>query len=156
MDSREATANDDRVTELLPNIGLQPTAAGAILSRIRLKRHPPWTPARLTRLCYAVVVSSVAGACTTVGLVQLRPGDNVVLRVGQRASLTVPSEAGFSIGQAGSALHLIKQEQRGKRTVFLYRADHAGKQTFVATPKEPGPDGCVSCVTEHYFVEVIQ
>lgn len=124
---------------------------------ITLKRHPSWSAARLRRLCYAVVVSAVAGACaSTAALTQLRPGENLVLHVGQRASLAVPSGAGFSIGQAGSALSLIRQEQRGNRTVFFYRADHAGKQTFVATPKEPGPDGCISCVTEHYYVEVIQ
>jgi hypothetical protein len=51
---------------------------------------------------------------------------------------------------------LMKQQQQQGATVYLYRAVEPGTQTFVATPREPTPDGCVSCVTVHYIIKVIQ
>ena len=38
--------------------------------------------------------------------------------------------------------------------MYVYRAVAAGNQTLVLTPRDSGPDGCVSCVTVHYFVTV--
>jgi len=78
-----------------------------------------------------------------------------VLHVGQLAALSVASNRGFSITSAGAALVLVKRERQKGNTIYLYRAVEAGYHTFVATPKDPGPDGCVSCVTVHYFVKVM-
>jgi pimeloyl-ACP methyl ester carboxylesterase len=36
------------------------------------------------------------------------------------------------------------------------RAVAPGNQTLIATPRGPTPDGCVSCVTVHYFIKVIE
>jgi hypothetical protein len=103
-----------------------------------------------------VAVSSLSAGCApAVGSVQLQPEVASVLQVGQSASLSVPSDRDFSIGSAGAALVLTRQEQHGASTIYVYRAVQAGDQTFVATPKAPGADGCVSCVTMHYFAKVI-
>lgn len=103
-----------------------------------------------------VVVTSLSIACVSVSSVQLRPEEASVLHVGQRASLTVPSGSDFSIGSAGTALILVQQERREGRTIYVYRAAQPGDQTLVATPRESGSDGCVSCITVHYFVKVVQ
>jgi hypothetical protein len=84
---------------------------------------------------------------------QLQP-EGSVLHVGQLAALSVASNRGFSVTSAGTALVLVKRERQKGNTIYLYRAVEAGSHTFVATPKDPGPDGCVSCVTVHYFVKV--
>jgi hypothetical protein len=71
------------------------------------------------------------------------------------AAVHMPSDQ-HMIGSAGSSLVLMKQKQQQGTTVYLYRAVEPGNQTFVATPREPTLDGCVSCVTVHYFIKVIQ
>jgi hypothetical protein len=50
----------------------------------------------------------------------------------------------------------MKQTQQDDTTIYIYRAVELGDQTLVATPREPGPGGCISCVTVHYFIKVIQ
>jgi len=95
-------------------------------------------------------------ACAFVASVQLEPETDSTVHVGEIAALRVPSNRQFSIGSAGSALALINQKQAGSETIYLYRAVAVGRRTFVATPRDSGPDGCVSCVTVHYFANVIQ
>ena len=65
------------------------------------------------------------------------------------------SDRHYSISSAGSSLALVKQMQQHDMTVHVYHAVEVGNQTLVATPRDPGPDGCVSCVTVHYFIKVI-
>ena len=48
-----------------------------------------------------------------------------------------------------------RKEQQGT-TIYFYRAAGIGNQTLVATPESPGPGQCISCVTVHYFIKVIQ
>lgn len=91
--------------------------------------------------------------CKPVG--ELVPEQPATLHVGDLAAVRVPSSAGYSVGSAGDSLTLVKRAQQRSSTVFVYRAVTAGHQTVVLTPRESGPDGCVSCVTLHYFVSVV-
>jgi hypothetical protein len=103
----------------------------------------------------AVMIGSSA-ACAVVASVTLEPEKDLTVHLGDVAALRVPSSRQFSIGSAGSALLFVNKKQAGDDTVYFYRAVAIGRQTFVATPRNPGPDGCVSCVTVHYFANVIQ
>ena len=94
-------------------------------------------------------------ACRTVNpAIQVRPEEQAILRVGDVAAIRVASGPQYAIGSAGTVLVLLKRTEERGATVYLYRAVAPGNQTFVLTPREPGPDGCVSCVTVHYFIEV--
>jgi hypothetical protein len=103
-----------------------------------------------------MVVLLRLAACATVPSVQLRPERASIVHVGEIAELRVASSQHFSLGTAGSALILLQRKQSRDETIYLYRAVAVGNQTFVATPRDPGPDGCVSCVTVHYFANIIQ
>lgn len=96
------------------------------------------------------------GCGATLGPVALRADTATTLHVGEMAVVHVASDRPFSLGFAGQALTFVKVEQRGSTTAYVYQAAAVGQDTIVATPREPGPDGCVSCVTVHYFVEVIR
>jgi hypothetical protein len=78
----------------------------------------------------------------------------VPLHVGDLAVIEVPSEAQYSLGGPSNALSLHERKEHNGVTSYIYRALHVGDDTIVATPARPGPDGCVSCVTVHYFVRV--
>jgi len=78
----------------------------------------------------------------------------VALHVGDLAVIEVPSEGRYSLGGPGNALILQERKEHKGVTSYIYRALHVGDDTIVATPAKPGPDGCVSCVTLHYFVKV--
>lgn len=78
----------------------------------------------------------------------------VTLRVGDLAVIEVPSEAQYSLGGPSNTLILQERKEHNGVTSYIYRALHVGDDTIVATPAKPGPDGCVSCVTVHYFVRV--
>ena len=101
----------------------------------------------------AVAFSS---ACALAASVQLQPEVDSTIHVGDVAALRLPSNRQFSIGSAGNALVLINHKPARDETIYLYRAVAVGRQTFVATPRNPGSDGCISCVTVHYFANVIQ
>jgi hypothetical protein len=108
-------------------------------------------------LCRAVVATTIFGACGgTLAAVQLQPEAPATLHIGEIAVLRVTSERHYAIGGAGSALVLMNQTDEEDTTSYFYRAVRAGNQTFVATPRDPGPDRCISCVTAHYFVTVIE
>jgi hypothetical protein len=100
-----------------------------------------------------VVASYACGGA--LASVRLKPEEPATLHVGQVAAVQMPPDHSI-VGSAGSSLVLVKQTQQKGTTVYLYRAVASGNQTFVALPREPTPDGCVSCVTFHYFVTVIQ
>jgi hypothetical protein len=95
-------------------------------------------------------------ACLSVPSVQLQPERDSVVHVGEVAELHLASNQHFSVGTAGNALMLFRQKQSRGETIYMYRAVAVGRQTFVATPRDPGPEECVSCVTVHYFANVIQ
>ena len=110
-----------------------------------------------TRVCWMVAVAALAFACgATLASVRLQPEAPTTLRVGETAAIQVPSDRGYRFGSAGSALALMKETQQRDTTTYIYRAVEVGNQTLVATPREPGPGGCISCVTVHYFIKVIQ
>jgi hypothetical protein len=86
--------------------------------------------------------------------VQLQPEQPSTLRVGDVAAVRIDRESHYTIGSAGTSLVLTKRSEDRGATVYFYRAAAVGHQTLVLTPRESGPDGCVSCVTVHYFVTV--
>jgi hypothetical protein len=88
-------------------------------------------------------------------LVRIEPERyQVTLHVGDLAVIEVPSDAHYSLGAPGNALTLQERKEHNGMTSYIYRALHTGDDTIVATPAKPGPDGCISCVTVHYFVRV--
>jgi len=86
--------------------------------------------------------------------VQLRPEEPARLHVGDVAVVRVASAPQYFVGSAGTALMLMKRTEERGTTVYRYRAVAPGNQTLVLTPRDPGPDGCISCVTVHYFITV--
>jgi len=86
--------------------------------------------------------------------VQLRPEEPARLHVGDVAVVRVASSRHYFVGSAGTALMLLKRTEERGITVYRYRAVAPGNQTLVLTPRDPGPDGCISCVTVHYFISV--
>jgi hypothetical protein len=108
-------------------------------------------------LAEVVAATTLLSACgPTLAGVRLQPEVLTTFHVGDIVAIHVPSARHYSIGSGGTALTLIKRTEQEDTTVYLYRAVETGRQTFVATPREPGPGGCVSCVTVHYFVSVIE
>lgn len=108
-------------------------------------RRIGWAPAIVAFLC----------GCGGTVFVQLHPEDpSSTLHVGDVAAVRVAAESHYTIGSAGSSLVLMKRTEERGSTVFFYRAVAMGQQTLVLTPRDPGPDGCISCVTVHYFVTV--
>jgi hypothetical protein len=111
---------------------------------------------RKVRVACPAAIALLA-ACSAVGsFVTLRPEERATLHIGDVAAVRVAWDPQYSIGSAGTALVLMKRTEEHGTTVYLYRAVAAGNQTLVLTPREPGPDGCVSCVTVHYFIQVAQ
>lgn len=107
----------------------------------------------------AMVPAIVAFSCAcgrTLAVVQLHPEDPSTLRVGDVAAVRVADDGHYSIGSAGTSLTLTKRKKERDITVYFYRAVAAGHQTLVLTPRDPGPDGCLSCVTVHYFLTVVR
>jgi hypothetical protein len=96
----------------------------------------------------------LCSGCRTV--VELEPEQQSTVRVGTMAAIRVETARHFSIGHGGQSLALVKHADEKGATVYVYRAVAPGQQTFVLTPRELGPDGCISCVTVHYFVDVVK
>ena len=107
-------------------------------------------------LSVAAASALLSSCAPTSAVVQLQPEQPTVLHVGDVAAVQVPSDLHYSIGLAGTSLVQIRQQERQGMTIYLYRSVAVGNQTLVATPRDPGPDGCVSCVTVHYFIQVVQ
>jgi hypothetical protein len=112
------------------------------------------TVTRATALAVIVAFWFVCTGCRSV--VELQPEQRARIRVGERATVRVESDHRYAVGSAGSSLTLIKQTEEEGTTLYVYRAVDPGNQTFVLTPRDPGPDGCVSCTTLHYFVTVVR
>lgn len=94
---------------------------------------------------------------SSAGYVQLKLEERTTLHVGQTAVLMMPSPGHFRIGSAGKALAPIERTQREGPIFYLYRAARPGDEVILVTPiaSEMPADGCISCVTRHYFVTVL-
>ena len=110
---------------------------------------------RRARLTWAAAIALLACSAAR-SVVTLRPEKRASLHIGDVAAIRVDSNRHYSIGLAGTALALLKRTEERDTTVYLYRAVAAGNQTIVLTPRDPGPDGCISCVTVQYFVQVVK
>lgn len=109
------------------------------------------------RVCFVAIAAMLLLACEgSRGVIRLQPEQPAIIHVGQIAAVHVPSDRNYSMGSAGTSLVLTKQTQQHDTTVYFYRAVNIGDQTLVATPRDPGPGQCISCVTAHYFVKVIE
>ena len=108
-------------------------------------------------LCFVAIATALMLACGgTRSVIRLQPEQAATLRVGQIAAVHVPSDRNYSIGSAGTSLVLTKQTKQDDTTTYFYRAVRIGDQTLVAMPRDPGPGQCISCVTAHYFVKVVE
>jgi hypothetical protein len=108
------------------------------------------------RVCGMATAMALLWSCAGTPLVvQVQPEEPAVLHVGALAAVQVPSDRHYEIGSAGRSLVLLKQTEKQGTMTYLYRAVAVGNQTLVATPREPGLDGCVSCVTVHHFIKVV-
>ena len=111
----------------------------------------------MARICRAVAVGILLSACgSTVAFVRLEPERPTAVHVGQVVAVQLSSESQYAIGSAGRSLMLTKQAEQHKTTFHFYRAVEVGDQTLVATPRDPGPGGCISCVTVRYFIKVVE
>jgi len=109
------------------------------------------------RVCWIVAVPAMVLACGgPLASVRVQPEVPTTLHVGDTAAVQVPSDRYYQIGSAGRSVALTKQIQQHDTTIYIYRAVEVGNHTLVATPREPGPGGCISCVTVHYFIKVVQ
>src|ERR1700730_13379877 len=114
-----------------------------------------WRFVHMARICRAVAVGILLSACgSTVAFVRLEPERPTAVHVGQVVAVQLSSESQYAIGSAGRSLMLTKQAEQHKTTFHFYRAVEVGDQTLVATPRDPGPGGCISCVTVRYFIKV--
>jgi hypothetical protein len=110
---------------------------------------------RRTAASLAVLTSLCIGtSCRSIA--KLEPERPATIRVGDATEVRVDSAQHYQVGSAGDSLTLIKRAEKHGTTAYVYRAVAAGRQTFVLTPRDAGPDGCVSCVTVHYFITVVR
>jgi hypothetical protein len=114
----------------------------------------------MLRRCTACVVLVAAATALSASAparqpVRLQPERRATLHVNQTARIELPKTPPSSvIGSAGTALVLVRRQNRRDARVWMYRAVEPGNQTLVVTPDDL-PDGhCVSCVTQHYYVTV--
>jgi hypothetical protein len=111
----------------------------------------------MARICPAVAVAIVLSACGgTLASVRLEPEQPTTVHVGQVVAVPLSSESHYAISSAGRSVILTKQAEQHKTTLHFYRAVEVGSQTLVATPRDPGPEGCISCVTVRYFIKVVE
>ena len=83
--------------------------------------------------------------------------ERTTLRVGQIAVLMPPSPHHYTIETAGKVLVPIERTKQDRPIFYLYRAVRPGNETMLVVPvrSERPADGCISCVTGHYFITVI-
>jgi hypothetical protein len=86
----------------------------------------------------------------------LQPEQHATIRVGDLATVRVDSARHYSLASAGDALTLLRQGEEGTTTLYVFSGAAPGQATLVLTPRDPGPDNCISCVTLHYFITVVR
>jgi CheY-like chemotaxis protein len=122
--------------------------------------------------CLAVLLIAAPCCASALGSLQLKLEERTTLHVGQIATLRLPSARPCDVESAGDALVPIKpahpagatvQKTRSETmritpsagaVVLVYRAARPGDETILIVPPSP-PNGCVDCVTRHYFVTVL-
>jgi hypothetical protein len=111
--------------------------------------------ARAVGTCWFAALT-ICQACASAAHVRLQPEQDTTLHVGQTAAVYCASNTLYSIGSGGGSLVLTKEltDKDGSK-VYVYRAAHIGRDTLVATPGSLPAGHCVSCVTTHYFIEVV-
>jgi len=109
---------------------------------------------KLFRSVTVLVCLCLCSGCRSIK--ELAPEQLTTLRVGDVAAVRTETSRHFGVGSAGNSLALIKQAEDHGTTAYVYRAVAPGRQTFVLSPREPGADGCISCVTVHYFIAVVR
>jgi hypothetical protein len=110
---------------------------------------------RRVHIAWPAVIALLACSAAS-SFVTLRPEERASLHIGDVVAIRVVSNGHYSVGSAGTALTLLTRTEERGTTVYLYRAVEAGNQTLVLTPRDAGHDGCISCVTVHYFVQVVK
>ncbi len=110
-----------------------------------------------TFITYGVsAVGAMCLACAgTLVSVRPRPEQPTTLHVGENAVVQVSEREGV-IGSAGSSLVLLKRTHQRGVTIYLYRAVKIGNHTLVVAPEHLQNGQCISCVTYHYFLTVVQ
>jgi len=84
-------------------------------------------------------------------VVTLALEEGTTLHVGELAVLQIPSQGrDWHFAAAGNALALVHRS--GHRVV--YRAVRPGQEAIVIAPHVKNGE-CISCVTRHYFIEVM-
>jgi hypothetical protein len=95
-------------------------------------------------------------AQTAAKPIMLALEQTTTLRVGELAVLHMPSNIfrrylhSGPDGAWGDVLALVKRSGRD----VTFRAVHPGRGVLTISPDQP-EGGCISCVTIHYFVEVV-
>jgi len=106
------------------------------------------------RVAGGFVLSMLALDCIACApVMQLKPEERATLHVGERVALQMPATYGGLGGGAGDALQLVQKKVGRDKIVYVYRAVQPGNQVFLAVSEKRE---CVSCVTVHWFVTVIQ
>jgi hypothetical protein len=112
--------------------------------------------ARAVSICWLIAVAICPACAHSAAQVVLRPEQDTTLHLGQTAAVQFGPKAPYTIGSGGGSLVLIEQvTNRDASQVYLYRAARLGRDTLVATPEGRQAGQCNSCVTTHYFVEVV-
>ena len=113
---------------------------------------------RRVAACVVLVIAAAALSASAPARapVHLQREQRATLHVNQTALIELPKTPPSSVvGSAGTALVLLRRQNRRDARVWMYRAVEPGNQTFLVTPDDL-PDGhCISCVTEHYYVTVV-
>jgi hypothetical protein len=131
------------------------------------ERHKGMTRRRAAVSAVGIVIVALAGWVTETRLdrgdplppppvTELQPERPATVHLGYLAAVRVDSNFRYTVGSAGESLTLVKQTTDARTTVYVYRASAPGNETLVLTPRDPGPDGCISCVTKHYFVTIVK
>jgi hypothetical protein len=108
------------------------------------------------RFCWVVAFTAMCGCGPTLASMRVQPEELATLHVGEIAVVHMPSQQHHIIGSGGSAMVLMKQKQQHGTTIYFYRANEIGNQTILAIPKGLELGHCISCVTVHYFIRVVQ
>jgi hypothetical protein len=92
-----------------------------------------------------------------VAQIRLQPEQITTLHVGQTATaLFEPKSLYRVVGSGGGSLVRTKQltNDDGSK-VYFYRAVDVGPDVLVAAPEGLQAGECISCVTTHYFINVV-
>src|SRR5262245_61554919 len=111
---------------------------------------------RIVTVGILIAFDAALAACAPAPIsVRLQPEQPATLHVGDIALVEMMRPYSIT-GSAGDALVLAEKRNDRSTTVFVYHAVRAGDQTLVASPDDLQNGQCVSCVTRHYFIKVLE